>query len=711
LYFGTSLGKPTHRLTLFYLANDVIQHARKKGCALYTEGFAEVLPQATAFVRDPKVSPKIERVFGIWLERSVYSESFVGELREILHGSGQYAQQATSKIVAEFKLDELTKQMQSLRSAISSSERQLKSVSTGCCVKVDSLTLPATLAQLKDKAHGEQFSREFDEWHSILSNAITSLESQVQARISLLSLLEKSEIFYETQQNEAKIVANAYTSFANRVKAVREQLHRQLNSNDGQSVSPLIDAPSPTGSDDGLVLPGSDSPLPGMRSLLTVFAEQSKAAKPSSLDQRLSSLMQNMPSVGNAPTAASQSPVGLTGPDSKSNSVTAYTKDRSQQTNHQSTTSTSTKPNPAHANPSYTANDHAAPANHSPLSNADQWPPSYPHLSHSTATAAYGHFDSPFGQSNKSYSSNMYSSPNMPPDQRYGYAEQMYNPAITSPPIHPPPPPPPISSMTHTSNDYYGLGSTSYGDFDRKDMLRRRDRVDHNSISNNLIDIRSSDRLQSQIQQIRPLVSARDVNQLTGNELIDSESLRPLGSAMPKSVDPSNQFDAYNFDGENFEPADMELGNSDDEDQLNRSCNSQRVLKVIETSDSQPTVETLNGASSYSLHSTAGPSLTHTPNVGPYDRAPIQNYSPHPSQHHFYQPNSMHHNHTPPNNFRSKHGPYNAPLESPAGASRWRNRAPQSPVSSTSSASYSSNNYDARLPKYRNNSSNRKYYH
>ena len=44
-------GKVEQRLTLFYLANDVIQHSKKKGCADIVSAWEGALVEATPFVR------------------------------------------------------------------------------------------------------------------------------------------------------------------------------------------------------------------------------------------------------------------------------------------------------------------------------------------------------------------------------------------------------------------------------------------------------------------------------------------------------------------------------------------------------------------------------------------------------------------------------------------------------------------------------------
>ncbi|XP_010774188.1 regulation of nuclear pre-mRNA domain-containing protein 2-like [Notothenia coriiceps] len=66
-----------HRLNLFYVANDVIQNCKRKNAIVFRASFAEVLPNAAQFIRDPKVRNSVERIFGIWEERSVYPKEVI----------------------------------------------------------------------------------------------------------------------------------------------------------------------------------------------------------------------------------------------------------------------------------------------------------------------------------------------------------------------------------------------------------------------------------------------------------------------------------------------------------------------------------------------------------------------------------------------------------------------------------------------------------
>ena len=301
--------KCSHRLTLFYLANDVIQHAKRKGFPQFVQHFAETIKKATILCKDDKISSSIDRVFNIWLERNIYSEEFIEELRELLSGKSVHLA-AVSKIVAEFKLSEL---IEKIRRSKKAEQMSCSKNDTLLNCKVDA-TSGEVLNKLKDKTEGEQFSRDFDDATKCLEAVIASLEKEVIIRTDLIAILEKSEVFYETQKEEAKTVVDAYKNFGLRVKNVWRKLEESRSSLPSPLPSPPRDAPSPTNSDDGPNLPAIDMFGPEVNALLRqVVSDNSKGVNqtPSSLDQRLSTLMHGMPQMSENPKSGSNDKTSL----------------------------------------------------------------------------------------------------------------------------------------------------------------------------------------------------------------------------------------------------------------------------------------------------------------------------------------------------------------------------------------------------------------
>ncbi|XP_071037230.1 regulation of nuclear pre-mRNA domain-containing protein 2 isoform X1 [Parasteatoda tepidariorum] len=345
--------KISHRLTLFYLANDVVQNSKRKGFLQFVNSFAEVLREATLLVRDDSIRPSIQRVFNIWEQRNVYTPEFIADLRAILANSKVPAS-APAKLLAQFKPDSVINKIRNVSKLDVEIDKKMKSINLSKLKATDA----EIVQQFKDRIHGQKFKRDFDDSVTRLEELIKLLEKEMTERAELILLLEQSEIYYDTQKGEAKIVANAYKNFGARIDKLQKKLE-EIHSNLPSPIpSPSVDAPSPTtsdqelelklpsenplerdlenapspvGSPEGLNLPesGEDdeagtktvgNPIPtlsnffshedkGMTSWLDAFSSKKDSLKilseksemkkddSSSLDSRLSNLMQNMPSL------------------------------------------------------------------------------------------------------------------------------------------------------------------------------------------------------------------------------------------------------------------------------------------------------------------------------------------------------------------------------------------------------------------------------
>ena len=81
--------KVTHRLTLIYLANDIIQNAKRKNAAAFIDSFKSLLREAIPYLRDEKIKSHVERVFSIWQDRAIYDNKFISELRSTLNSTSR----------------------------------------------------------------------------------------------------------------------------------------------------------------------------------------------------------------------------------------------------------------------------------------------------------------------------------------------------------------------------------------------------------------------------------------------------------------------------------------------------------------------------------------------------------------------------------------------------------------------------------------------
>ncbi|XP_072316145.1 regulation of nuclear pre-mRNA domain-containing protein 2 isoform X2 [Eucyclogobius newberryi] len=275
-----------HRLNLFYVANDVIQNCKRKNAIVFRPSFAEVLPNATQLIRDPKVRKSIDRIFTIWEERSVYPAETIAQFKVGLNKKEEREKQREkekkkekerekqmekekekekpppassapsttkaalkSKILAEFAPQTLIEDLSQYKQVVAEEEFREKQLTA---LRVDVCSTEA-LKRLKDKAGGNKFAKDFEEGSLKLQEFVSFLETEMKRGSPLLESLGNADIFYEMQYKEVKIVANAYSAFANRVASLKRKLDSLKatlpGAEDSPIPSPSEDAPSPTGSD------------------------------------------------------------------------------------------------------------------------------------------------------------------------------------------------------------------------------------------------------------------------------------------------------------------------------------------------------------------------------------------------------------------------------------------------------------------------------
>jgi hypothetical protein len=97
--------KPLHRLTLFYVANDVIQNAKKHNALVYHQAFKPYLSSSMSYVKENGIKKKVQRILEIWRERGVYDEEFITEILKKLLGTEVYEKdKEVTRVIAEFQV-------------------------------------------------------------------------------------------------------------------------------------------------------------------------------------------------------------------------------------------------------------------------------------------------------------------------------------------------------------------------------------------------------------------------------------------------------------------------------------------------------------------------------------------------------------------------------------------------------------------------------
>ncbi|XP_054012588.1 uncharacterized protein LOC128894696 isoform X1 [Hylaeus anthracinus] len=244
--------KVEHRLTLFYLANDVIQYSKRKNFE-FVESWGTTLQRATTMVRDEKVKHRILRIFKIWDQRQVYDEEFLADLSGLISAAPKKKLDPQPMAPPEeFQAALLISTMRSCATLEQATDARLRDLRES---NIDIENAEELCASLKDRRRVEDAEKEVDSAVRNVENYVRALEAEIRERTQVLELLEQADQFYETQRGEVKIVTNAYRNFGSRVKNLKKKLDELLPTLISPIPSPDINAPSPS--------PDSDIELPG----------------------------------------------------------------------------------------------------------------------------------------------------------------------------------------------------------------------------------------------------------------------------------------------------------------------------------------------------------------------------------------------------------------------------------------------------------------
>ncbi|XP_066590062.1 uncharacterized protein [Prorops nasuta] len=241
-----------HRLTLFYLANDVIQYSKRKNFE-FVESWGTTLQRATTMVRDEKVKHRILRIFKIWDQRQVYDEEFLADLSGLISAAPKKKPDPQPTMVPdEFQSALLISTMRSCATLEQATDARLRDLRES---NIDIENAEELCASLKDRRRVEDAEKEVETAVRNVENYVRALEAEIRERTQVLELLEQADQFYETQRGEVKVVTNAYRNFGSRVKNLKKKLDELLPTFVSPIPSPDINAPSPS--------PDSDIELPG----------------------------------------------------------------------------------------------------------------------------------------------------------------------------------------------------------------------------------------------------------------------------------------------------------------------------------------------------------------------------------------------------------------------------------------------------------------
>lgn len=235
--------KVEQRLTLFYLANDVVQYSKRRNYD-YIETWGTAIQKATTLVRDERVKHKILRIFKIWEQRGVYGEEFIADL------CGLISIQPTgpkSDEPHEFQPSYVINKIKNCANLEKDTDTKLK------ILKEHNPKIQITeglINSLKDRANVDDVEKEVDVYVQHMESYINALKLEIKSRIALITVLKQSEKQLESDRKDVKMVAHAYRTFGQRVKVFQKKLEERMDQLPSPIPSPDINAPSPSPEED-----------------------------------------------------------------------------------------------------------------------------------------------------------------------------------------------------------------------------------------------------------------------------------------------------------------------------------------------------------------------------------------------------------------------------------------------------------------------------
>ncbi|KAF7493260.1 Regulation of nuclear pre-mRNA domain-containing protein 1A [Sarcoptes scabiei] len=277
--------KNNHLLALFYLANDIVQHAKRKNYQPILLEFQNALKDAVKITNaksNDQIVGAISRVLTILQERSVYSKEFIDELRDSLCGEKEKSK-LISTVVSDFSQENLIGKINLLN--------QLEKTSTIKCQTLANCNADFInsnlLNRLKDKTHGEQCIQELDEAIKCLESTLIVLKQEIQVKNELRGILERSTIYYASSIDRTKAIAERFNEYEVQLRKTQNRLSSMGFKNYQPTLNTMINKTELNSSELSSVLNHFQSS--------TINSCNTINTTPSSLDQRLTSLMSSVP--------------------------------------------------------------------------------------------------------------------------------------------------------------------------------------------------------------------------------------------------------------------------------------------------------------------------------------------------------------------------------------------------------------------------------
>lgn len=213
--------KVPHRLTLIYLANDIVQNAKRKNSLSFIEDFKLILKDTVPYLRDEKIRKSVERVFSIWQDRTIFDPKFTAELKNALNGTGRPTNNESTKTAVASKKDPTSTpraspshDLMDCLNRLADIEKNVDKIKTSNDNIVDKLAQgPLTDNDIGDTKLMEE-----------LKLYITAKKSEIEERNKLARLLEESMIAQKKLLRESEDQLNRYRVQFDQIVKLQDEL-------------------------------------------------------------------------------------------------------------------------------------------------------------------------------------------------------------------------------------------------------------------------------------------------------------------------------------------------------------------------------------------------------------------------------------------------------------------------------------------------------
>lgn len=214
--------KISHRLTLIYLANDIVQNAKRKNALSFIEDFKSILKDTIPYLKDEKIKKSVDRVFSIWQDRSIYDVKFINELKSLLNNTGKNKSGNESTVSKannagdsqkSIKQGDKTNDITEILNKLSDIERnyeELRLIDDNIIDRLESGTISKSASSPNTKADLKKF--------------VSCVESEIDETTKLAKIIDESMIDQKQLLKESEGQLVMYSSQLDYITKLRDEL-------------------------------------------------------------------------------------------------------------------------------------------------------------------------------------------------------------------------------------------------------------------------------------------------------------------------------------------------------------------------------------------------------------------------------------------------------------------------------------------------------